>query len=135
MGARRDGLIVRDVGVETIVYDLRTHRAHCLGPTAAAVWRQWDGRSGLAEVARRTSEALGEPLDEASVRLVLRRLDRAGLIEGSAWDSGSSRETRRTLGRRVAMRRVGVAAGLAVLSIAVRSPAQVAATCLPNGRP
>lgn len=135
LSARRDELIVREVGAETIAYNLRTNRAHCLGRTAAAVWRTWDGRSGLGETVRRVSEALGEPLDEASVRLVLRRLYQAGLIERPAWDSDSRYKTRRTLSRRVALRGVGVAAGLAVLSIAVPSPAQVAATCLPNGQP
>lgn len=135
LSARRDELIVRDVGAETIVYDRRTNRAHCLGRTAAAVWRTWDGRRGRSETLRRVSKALGEPLDEASVRLVLRRLYQAGLIERPAWDSDSSHKTRRTLSRRVALRGVGVAAGLAVLSIAVPSSAQVAATCLPNGRP
>jgi hypothetical protein len=123
LSTRRDELIVRDVGAETIVYDLRTNCAHCLGRTAGAVWRTWDGRSGLSETARRGSQALGEPLDEASVRLVLRRLYQAGLIERPAWDSDSSHKTRRALGRRVALRGVGVAAGLAVLSIAAVSRA------------
>jgi hypothetical protein len=128
-------LIVRDIGAEAVVSDPRTHRAHCLGPMAAAVWRTWDSHSGLRETTHRVSEALGEPLDETAVRLVLRRLYRAGLIERPAWDSESSHKTRRALGRRVALRGVGVAAGLAVLSIAVQSPAQVAATCLSNGQP
>lgn len=133
--ARHDELIVRKIGTETVIYEPRTHRAHCLGRTAAAVWCAWERRSGVGETALRVSQALGEALDEASVQLVLRRLHRAGLIERPAGGSDSRRETRRAPGRRVALRRVGVAAGLAVLSVAVRSPAQVAATCLPNGRP
>jgi hypothetical protein len=133
--ARRDGLIVRDIGAETIVYDRRSHRAHCLGLTAAAIWRQWDGRSGLAEVARRTSLALGETLDEASVRRTLRRLERAGLIEGIASRSDSRGGAPPEPGRRAALRSVGVAAGLAVLSVATQSPAQAAATCLALGQP
>ena len=133
MATRRDDLIARDLGAETIVYDRRTHRAHCLGRTAAAVWRAWDGRSGPGETACRAGQALGEPVDEASVRLVLRRLQRAGLIDRPAGASESGRETGWTLGRRAALRGVAATAGLAVLSVAVRSPAQVAATCLRNG--
>lgn len=133
--ARRNGWIVRDIGAETVVYDLRTHRAHCLGPTAAAVWRAWDGRSAPGEAAHRVSQALGEPLDEASVRLVWRRLQGAGLIEKPARRSDSDDQPLPAPARRVVLRGVGVAAGLAVLSVATRSPAQVAATCLPRGRP
>src|SRR5574341_1407276 len=135
MRARRDRLIVREIGSETIVYDRRSHRAHCLGPKAAAVWRQWDGRSGLAEVARRTGLALGATLDEASVRRTLRRLERAGLIEGFASQSDSRGGAPPEPGRRAALRSVGVAAGLAVLSVATQSPAQAAATCLALGQP
>jgi len=130
---RVEGLIIRDVGTETIVYDPRTHRAHCLGRTAAAVWRMWDSRSETREIAHRVSQALGEPLDETSVRFVLRRLGRAGLVDTHERGSDGAGEKQGRLGRRAALRRVGVAS-LAVLSIAVRSPAQAAATCLPNGR-
>jgi hypothetical protein len=134
MANRPDERIVREIGTETVVYDARTHRAHCLGRTAATVWREWDGRSGQEELADRVGRALSEPIDEASVRLAVRHLRRAGLIEGSlppGW-SGSGRERRKS--RRRALRSVGAMAGLAVMTLAVPSPAQVAATCTPNGR-
>jgi hypothetical protein len=130
--ARQKVLIVRDVGDETIVYDRRTHRAHCLAPAAAAVWRAWDGERGLREVARRAGQARGALLDEASVRRALRRLERAGLIDRSDVAADDGDEARRASGRRAALR--AVAAGFAVWSLATRSPAQAAATCLPPGR-
>jgi DNA-binding transcriptional ArsR family regulator len=128
MRSRAD-LVVRTIGDETVVYDPGTHRASCLAPVAAAVWRSWDGRASVAEVARRASETLGETVDERSVHVALRRLERAELV-----DALPSESRRRTPGRRAVIRGVGFAAGLAVWSVAVKSPAQAAATCLPNGR-
>jgi hypothetical protein len=130
--ARGGGLITRDIGAEAVIYDPSTHRAHCLGRIAAAVWRQCDGRSGLAGIAGRASHSLGEPLDEESVRLTLSRLEEAGLVQGFS-HFRAAHPTQEAVGRRAALRSVGAAAGLTVLSLAVPSPAQVAATCRPTG--
>ena len=53
---------------------------------------RWD------EVAYRVSQRLGEPLDGASIRLVLRRLYQTTLIERPSWSSHSGGETPRALG-------------------------------------
>ena len=133
----RGDLIVRQIGPETLVFDRRQHRAHCLGPLAAAVWRSCDSRYSTAEIAQRVSAARGEPIDEIAVRVALRRLERAGLIDGRAsWPAEASPETHAAptgAGRREALRRVAALTGLAVLSIVAPSPAQVAATCIANG--
>jgi hypothetical protein len=137
MQVRSGDLIVRQVGPETVVFDRRRHRAHCLGPLAAAVWRSYDSRYSTAEIAQRVSAARGEPIDELAVRVALRRLERAGLIDGLAsWPAEASPGAPAAptgAGRRAALRRVAALTGLAVLSIVAASPAQVAATCLPNG--
>jgi hypothetical protein len=121
---------VREVGGEIVVYDERAHRAHCLEPVAAEVWRQRDGRDDPEALARRVSVSLGQEVDGAAVTLVLRRLERAGLVARPP----GRRPGDATLARRAALCRVGLA-GLGVLSIAVPSAAQAAATCLPNGQP
>lgn len=130
-----DPLVVRDIGAETVVYDTRTDRAYCMGRIAAAVWREWDGCCSLMELTLRVERSLGEPVDLASVRLASRRLKRAGVILEPMPRTDRSGESQRRHGRRMAVRAVGAAAALAVLSLAVPSPAQSAATCLPNGRP
>jgi len=123
--------IIRHVGAETIVYDTATHRAHCLGRMAAMVWNEWNGVRTANEIAVRVSQALGEPVDETSVRLALSRLEQAGLVA----ESPMARKLEQPLDRRAALRGVAAAAGLTVLSLAVPSPAQVAATCRPKGDP
>jgi hypothetical protein len=136
---RRGDLIVRQVGPETVVFDRRQNRAHCLGPLAAAVWRSCDSRYSTAEIARRVSAARAEPVAEIAVRVALRRLERAGLIDGRASrpaEAGPEVHAASTAaGRREALRRVAALTGLAVLSVVTPSPAQVAATCVRNGQP
>jgi hypothetical protein len=125
-------LVVRSVGSETVVYDPRTHKAHCLGPEAAAVWRECDGHRSASEIAERVHLASGEPLDETSVAVALRRLERAGLVDGRVSRTAGSLERNErghVAGRRAALRRVAALAGLTVLSLAVPTPEAAAATC------
>ena len=37
--ARTEGLVVTELPDELLVYDLERHRAHCLNPTAALVFK------------------------------------------------------------------------------------------------
>ncbi len=78
--ARSADLVVEPVADETLVYDLRTHHAHCLNPPAALLWAQCDGRSTYADAAERLGAALGGPVDPAWITLGLDQLpgDRAG---------------------------------------------------------
>lgn len=124
--------VVREVGSETIVYDLRTHQAHCLGPEAAAVWRECDGQRSAPEISERMRLADGRPIDELSVAVALRRLERAGLVEGHVPRTAGGPEGRspgQVAGRRAALRRVAALAGLAVASVVVPTPEAAAATC------
>jgi hypothetical protein len=117
------------------VYDPRDHRAHCLGPTAAAVWRECDAHGSAPEIALRMRLAGGTPIDELSVALALRRLERAGLVEGQpsrAPGSALARAREPVAGRRAALRRVAALAGLAVASVVAPTPEAAAATCTPN---
>ena len=49
---RTEGLIVRELPDELLVYDLERHRAHCLNPTAALVFKHCNGRRSVAQIAR-----------------------------------------------------------------------------------
>ncbi len=130
--ARERGLLVEALDDETLVYDLEGHTAHCLNPSAAAVWRSADGSTTVSGIARRLG-ALGLPDDEAVVRLALDRLGRAGLLSDTE-ESGSQDGNRRVT-RRDVMRVLGLSAGLAVLLPVVTSVtaplAAQAASCIP----
>jgi hypothetical protein len=49
--ARRNGLVVRDLADEVVVYDKERHEAHCLNGTAATVFRNADGRRSVSDLA------------------------------------------------------------------------------------
>jgi hypothetical protein len=101
---RTDGLVVEDVGDETLVFDRDRDVAHCLGPEVAALWRACDGRhdlGGLAGVTRADQEAVAAALDE---------LGEKGLLAGPARSGASA------YSRRFALKRIG-AAGIAASTI------------------
>jgi len=128
--AREEELVVREVEDETLVYDLKRHKAHSLNPTAARVWRYCDGNTTIAEMARRLRAELDTPVDEQVVRLALQRLDGAHLLQERLIPAGGAEQ----ISRRSVARRLGMAAGLTILlpvvtSIVAPTPA-LAATCL-----
>jgi hypothetical protein len=116
--ARRSGLVVRRLGDETVVYDVERHRAHCLSPLVARIWRACDGQRSLEQIAETTSgdEGEGPGPDEVAVALV--RLRRARLLDG-----GPIAPVRRETLRRLA----GLSA-LALVTIATPTPLH-AASC------
>ncbi len=78
--ARQDELVVEELPDETLVYDLKRHKANCLNRTAALVWRRCDGQTSVAEVTAMLEEQLATPTDEAVVWMALDRLGRAHLL-------------------------------------------------------
>src|SRR5687767_6467145 len=81
MPRRREGdLVVQELAGETLVYDLRTHRAHCLNESAGRVWDACDGRTTIAALPERLAAGNALPVDSELVWLALRQLDRAGLL-------------------------------------------------------
>lgn len=131
--ARADGLVVRELADEVLVYDLERHRAVCLNRAAALVWRACDGRSGVEALARKLSRDLGEPFTEELVWHALEQLGRDRLLSGPApRPTAAHRVSRREL-----LKRAGAGAAVAlplVTSILAPTTAQ-AASCLPSGSP
>jgi len=115
--ARRDGLVVQDLADETLVYDLQRDRAHCLNRTAALVWRRCDGRTSVAGLANLLQDAVGLPAAEAVVWMALERLGKAHLLQERITPPGGAGR----YSRREVLRRLSIAAGLAVLLPAVQS--------------
>ncbi len=113
--ARTEGLLVEEVDGETLVYDVKSYRAHCLNPSAAEVWRAADGQTTVRAIARRL-RALDPSQDEAVVWMALHRLGKAGLLQ----DNGFTTEGR-PVTRKEVLKVMGRAAGLALLLPAVAS--------------
>jgi hypothetical protein len=116
--AREGGLVVRELDGELLVYDLETHRSHCLNRTAALVWGKCDGRRDVREIARGVGAALKSPVDERVVWFALERLERKNLLRGALAPPADSPR----LSRRELMRRIGVAAVLIPVITTITAP-------------
>jgi hypothetical protein len=124
--ARRRKLVVRELADETLVYDVKGHRAHCLNRTAALVWGLCDGERTVPGIAREAGERLAARVPEKLVRLALGQLaDRGLLAPGGPGPAGAP------LSRRALMK-LGLAAAVAlplVTSIISPTPAMAQSPC------
>jgi hypothetical protein len=80
---RRAGLLLEELPTELLVYDQRSHHAHCLNAPAASVFRSADGSLSVAEIAEAASVHLGTPFSEDLTWMALQELDKNGLLETS----------------------------------------------------
>ena len=129
--ARTEGLVIRELDGEVLVYDLERHKAHCLNQEAAFIWQRCDGETDVVTMTLLVAQTLSLPCDESIVRLALDQLSRAHLLSVRL-----PREVRRTrLSRRQVLRKIGTVAAVALpLVTSIVAPTAVeAATCLGTG--
>ena len=120
----------REFGDEVLVYDLQRDLGHCLNSTAAATWKVCDGYRSPSQIAKTLSRQFSAPVDEEVVLLALGQLADAHLLT-------KPEVPVERLSRRVVIRRIGIAAAVAlplITSIVAPTPAH-AASCFPNGHP
>ena len=122
--ARRTDLVIQEADGETLVYDLQSHKAHCLNHTAAVVWKQCDGKRTIEEVAKRAEAELSEPAPVEVVLLAVEQLEKSGLLkEAFIRESGERRMSRRQV-----MLRIGISAAAALPFIkTINAPAALQA--------
>lgn len=131
--ARKHNLVVKRLADEVLVYDLLTHKAHCLNEAAAQVWSFCDGRRSVCEIARLLSSRSDVPFTEEVVWLALNQLERFSLLEEHVVPPpGTTDISRRELGRKIGL--AGMASLPLILSI-VAPLAATAATCGAVGTP
>jgi hypothetical protein len=116
--------LLEELPGELLVYDQIHHRAHCLTPALAALWKLCDGRTTL-----RQAQAALPGLD---LREMIGQLERAQLVR-------TSRPTGTNRSRRRFVRKTAVAAGIVlaspvIFSIVAPSVAE-AASCGTKGLP
>ena len=139
--ARQDELVVEELPDETLVYDLKRHKARCLNRTAALVWQHCDGQTTVPELAALLEEQLATPTDEAVVWMALDRLGRAQLLsEPVTLPTDRAQYSRREV-LRTLRRAAGISLVLPVVAsiFAPRAAAQAScitlATCNASSQP
>jgi hypothetical protein len=127
--ARKEGVLVQEMLHEVLLYDTKRHKAHCLNPTAALVWKHCDGRTSVEEIARRLETSLGTIVDEDVVWCALTQLEKDHLLEENvAWPVDMNRISRREL-----VRRLGIGAAIAIpLVTSIVAPTVAYAGSQPN---
>jgi hypothetical protein len=131
--ARTDGMVIKEVDNEVLVYDLNRDKAHCLNSAAAAIWRLCDGKRTLQELARLLGKQSNSQVDERFIWSGLEGLRRSHLLEesGMAWPDEVIAGKGSRMSRREAIRRIGVGAAISLpLVISISAPAvEAAASC------
>jgi coenzyme PQQ synthesis protein D (PqqD) len=130
--ARRDGLVLRELPDELLVYDTETHEAHCLNETAAFVWKQCDGTASVAEIGDRLRATFGAEIDDEVVWHSLEDLWKRQLLEGEAAPAREGSMSRSTVLKRAA---VVAAVSVPVVTSIVAPTAAHAASFIPCGSP
>jgi len=128
--ARTESLIVKEVDGETLVYDLKTDKAHCLNNTAARVWQNCDGRNTVSDIATLLGADLGVHVKDEVVWLALDQLTRFKLLkEATPKPALFAGMTRRQM-----VARLGIAAVAIPAIVSIVSPtAYAGASCFPPG--
>jgi hypothetical protein len=134
--ARKEGILIKELSHETLVYDLERHKAHCLNPTAAAIWKLCDGRRSAVEIASVMAEESRLPVDEPVVWYGVGQLAKAALMEFPR----QRLDVRAGISRRDALGRIGIATAIAVplVTSIVAPTARAAVSCTvacPGGDP
>jgi hypothetical protein len=132
--AREEDVVVQELADEVLVYDMKTHKAHCLNQTAAVVWKNSDGTTTIPELAAIASSELSASVNEELVWLTLDQLGKAGLLQTRVGrPAGMSRRTamKWTLATAAAVPLVSsITAPLAAQGASCTTDAQ---GCKPNG--
>jgi hypothetical protein len=121
--ARQDDVIVRELPEETLVFDTRRKKAHCLNRTAALVWRHCDGQNTIADLAAILCRELQAPDDHALVHATLDQLSKAELLT----DPFPMPPEYRAYSRRSVLVKLGVALALLPTVMTVTAPRAMAA--------
>ncbi|MCB1023407.1 MAG: PqqD family protein [Acidobacteria bacterium] len=129
--SRDEDIVVQEVGDEILVYDLKTNRAHHLNQTISIVWKQSDGNTPLAEIARILSGKLNTRIEEDFVLMALAELKKIDLLDESAAETGIAGISRREIFFKYALPAIAFPV---VVSLVTPASAQVQGSCLGVGQ-
>src|ERR671935_458869 len=79
--ARADGLLIEQIGSETVVYDTEAKQAHCLRGLASVLFTAADGKTSAEDLAAHAEKALGEPVTYIQVQEAIAQLEACALLD------------------------------------------------------
>jgi len=123
--ARKDGLVVRELSGELLVYDRDRNKAHCLNETAALIWKLCDGQTTVSRMGNLLRDQSTAPVDDQVIWYALDQFARDHLIEERVKrPPDMSRVSRREL-----IQRIGLAASIPLVVSVLAPTVFAAASC------
>ena len=129
--ARIERIAVEELDGELLIYDLDTHKAHCLNGEAAAVWDLCDGSRSVADLSEAVAPDLPPDVAEQVVHHALSELAKRKLLVEPLPEADPGVSRREVLRKLAVAGAVGLA--IPVVKSIVAPTAAQAATCLPYG--
>ena len=112
--ARKKDIIVEELPGETVIFDKKNNKVHCLNAIALTVWTNANGKRSIADLANIVAAESGNPCDEALIESAVNQLAGAGLLEGA--------NTEKLLSRRDVGRKLALAGSCAALVATITAP-------------
>lgn len=116
--ARKKDVIVEELPGETVIFDKKNNKVHCLNSIALTVWANANGKRSVADLVKIVAAESGNPCDEVVIESAISQLADAGLIEEA---NDEKLLSRRDVGRKLAL--AGSCAAL-VATITAPTPAK-----------
>jgi hypothetical protein len=123
--ARKDGLVVRELSDELLVYDRERNKAHCLNNSAALIWKHCDGLTSVSQMCALLRERTEVPIDEEVIWYALDQLAKDYLLEERVKRPAKVAQ----LSRRELIQRIGLAASIPLVVSVVAPTVFAAASC------
>ena len=128
---RTNGLVVKELPDETLIYDVETNTAFCLNKAATVIMNACDGRSTIADAQRELRQHAGSEVDSGLIWNTVEEFRRRDLLTGSAGPFTQELVPRRALLKQAAA--LGVAVPI-VMALAAPPALHAASTCLSVGK-
>ena len=125
--ARKEELVIQDLPDEVLVYDLKSHKAHCLNKTAAFIWSHCDGQTTANEIAKMMEQEWQTPVSEDAVWFALNKLGKADLLQQQI----ALPQAHAGMSRRSAVRRLAFGALLVPVVMTIVAPTASAGLSVP----
>ena len=120
--ARQTGLLIEQVGDDTIIYDEDRKEAHSLNRPASIVWSHSDGTRSVEDLAAVLGSELGAEAPEPVAQYAIDELSRAHLLDAEVSDDSES-VSRRDVIKKLSLAGAAAIVLPAVLTIAAPTPA------------
>jgi Coenzyme PQQ synthesis protein D (PqqD) len=123
--ARKDGLVVRELSGELLVYDRDRNKAHCLNETAALIWKLCDGQTTVSRMGSLLRDQSSAQVDEQVIWYALDQFAKDHLLE----ERVKRPPEMGRVSRRELIQRIGLAASIPLVLSVLAPTVFAAASC------